>query len=262
MYEYFAYLNTKENENVILAITSNFNDVEDEYLTNYRFTSNEIENILHKLKEDRSPEIDTYFLKLKNIHSKIKVIIVCHSNQTVFRKIMFFAQDLGMTDPDNYVWITFYNIYLGLPFDALIHPWSATNDHLPENDYRRKAFLSLKIVCRCNGLITYKNVTPISYISNDATQQSLDDIFYLYLVLRNQTLSSNKDPKSGSNILNSAKLNQIMDKNETVKFNFDGDRLMNFYVWTLAPDATTFAPYMEINMTNESAYSVGAGSFF
>ncbi|ESO05552.1 hypothetical protein HELRODRAFT_171192 [Helobdella robusta] len=200
-----------------------------------------------QLPADISSLDASVFLKIRR---SARIIIVCHSKPAALRQIIFFAQDLGMTDPSQYVWITFYNIYLGLPFDVLLQPWSATNNNnQPDDDHRRKAFLALKI-------ITYKNMTNISNIADDATQ-SLDDIFYLYLVLRNQTLSSNKDPESGSNILNSAKSNEIIDKSETLKFNPDGDRLMNFYVWSLAPGATTFGPYMEINLTNESTYSVG-----
>ena len=39
------------------------------------------------------------------------------------REIIYEAQDMGMTDPTQYVWLVFYNIYADFPFNMLFEPW-------------------------------------------------------------------------------------------------------------------------------------------
>lgn len=42
----------------------------------------------------------------------------------MMRRLIFTAQDMGMTDPKEYVWIVFYNIYSDFPFHMLFEPWN------------------------------------------------------------------------------------------------------------------------------------------
>ena len=74
-------------------------------------------------------------------------IIVCHSNFSALRQIIFAAQDLGLTDPGSYVWLTFYNIYSSFHFDMIFTPW-ITEQEVPQKEVerRRQAFVSVKIV--------------------------------------------------------------------------------------------------------------------
>ncbi|ESO05578.1 hypothetical protein HELRODRAFT_171223 [Helobdella robusta] len=199
-----------------------------------------------------------FFTKIQ--HSA-RVVILCHSNNTALQQIMFMAQDLGMTDPNHYVWITFFNIYAaasasalpGFTFNILLYPWLSANATAMD-DYRKQAFLSLKI-------ITYKNSTAIPDPRSDANNvrftlaQYFGDVFYVYLSLRNLTLMSGKDPNSGYNIFNASKSAEINIENEKIRFNANGDRLMNFYVWSLSANASTYRPYMEINLTDGNNYS-------
>ncbi|ESN96746.1 hypothetical protein HELRODRAFT_163856 [Helobdella robusta] len=88
------------------------------------------------------PENVSYLMKIRR---SARIIIFCHTNYTAFQQIMYQAQDFGMTDPAQYVWITFFNIYLGFPFNILLYPWLPTNSTLTDN-YRKQAFYALKIV--------------------------------------------------------------------------------------------------------------------
>ncbi|ESO05563.1 hypothetical protein HELRODRAFT_171204 [Helobdella robusta] len=198
------------------------------------------------------------------IRISARIIILCHSNYTALQRIMFQAQDLGMTNPSQYAWITFFNIYTiasasALPefsFNVLLYPWLSARA-TPMDEYRKQAFLCLKI-------ITYRNSTQIPDPRVDANNirftlaQSFGDIFYVYLTLRNLTIMSGKDPNDGFNILNTSRTAEIIDEDEKIRFNMDGDRLMSFYVWSLAANATTYRPYMEINPIDVNNYSVGS----
>ncbi|ESN96745.1 hypothetical protein HELRODRAFT_163855 [Helobdella robusta] len=110
--------------------------------------------------------------------------------------------------------------------------------------------------------MTHKNTTVIPNPRVDTTPvrfnlvQSLGDILYVYLFLRNLTIKSGSDPNSGRNILDAARSEEITDKTAKIKFNEDGDRLMYFYVWSLSSNASTYTPYMEINLTADNKYSV------
>ncbi|ESO05655.1 hypothetical protein HELRODRAFT_171313 [Helobdella robusta] len=98
------------------------------------------------------PNDVSYLMKIRR---SARIIIFCHTNYTAFQQIMFQAQDFGMTNPAQYVWITFFNIYLGFPFNILLYPWLSTNSTQRDN-YRKQAFYALKIVSILNATLFMK----------------------------------------------------------------------------------------------------------
>lgn len=75
------------------------------------------------------------------------VIILCHTNYGFIRKLIYLAQDHQMTDPANYVWITFYNIYGQFSFNMLFYPWVNDEINYEKNvETRKMAFQAVKIV--------------------------------------------------------------------------------------------------------------------
>ena len=51
-----------------------------------------------------------------------------------------------MTDPNNYVWITFYNIYGQFSFNMLFYPWESDMNNGKDVETRKMAFQAVKIV--------------------------------------------------------------------------------------------------------------------
>ena len=78
------------------------------------------------------------------------VVIVCHSNFTTLQNIIFTAQDMGMTEPENYSWLTFFDVYSNFPVNTLFYPWLVNNQTTNRETRRRRktAFLSVKIVSK------------------------------------------------------------------------------------------------------------------
>ncbi|ESO05550.1 hypothetical protein HELRODRAFT_171190 [Helobdella robusta] len=189
---------------------------------------------------------------LSKISFSARIIIVCHSNASTLASLMRSAYRRGMTDPNEYAWITLYNVYYKFDFNMLFIPWFVTNDSLARDELMQ-AFLSVKA-------LTYKNYTrlpdPNTNLTRTITSKTLQldilaDSVYLYFTLVIEAMRNDEDPFSGKNILNLSRGKELENgATDKITMNLDGDRLMTFTVWSLSRDSSMFKPYLNINITD------------
>ena len=109
---------------------------------------NGIDNNLDMLLFSESDNFLGTLSKLSNAFNFVSVIILCHENYDFIRKLIYLAQDQGMTDPSSYVWITFYNIYGQFSLNMFFYPWEKELDDKKDYQTRKMAFEAVKIVMR------------------------------------------------------------------------------------------------------------------
>ncbi|ESO05546.1 hypothetical protein HELRODRAFT_171186 [Helobdella robusta] len=203
------------------------------------------------------------------------VIVICHTNASAMAALIYAAYLRGMTRPNEYAWITLYNIYSNFSFNTLFVPWMVVNDTKKSIELK-EAFLSVKAmgleinesyvsnIRPLSSTITYKNFSRLPDPDSDPNDTGhvtsrtllmsfLTDAVYLYFILRSKTAAHNLNEKSGRIILNmSRNANYNGGVTENITMSSDADRYMTFIVWSLSPDSSTFRPYLNINFTNDS----------